>query len=91
MSQTLVETPGSPETQAFAILRFARAIELTDDQFFALCQQNRDLRLERKETLSSSHLLDLKPAATIAQLPDNFMFGRRTTGLAYSRRLAKSR
>lgn len=31
MSQTLVETPGSPETQAFAILRFAPAIELTDD------------------------------------------------------------
>lgn len=47
MSQTVVETPVSPETQAFAILRFAPAIELTDDQFFALCRQNRDLRLER--------------------------------------------
>ncbi len=47
MSQTLVETPGPPEAQPFAILRFAPAIELTDDQFFALCQQNRDLRLER--------------------------------------------
>lgn len=47
MGQTLVETPVSPETRAFAILRFAPAIELTDDRFFALCQQNRDLRLER--------------------------------------------
>lgn len=47
MSQTLVETPLSPAAQAFAILRLAPAIEMTDDQFFALCQQNRDLRLER--------------------------------------------
>src|SRR5438309_7178107 len=47
MSQTLVETPVSPTAQAFAILRLAPAIEMTDDQFFALCQQNRDLRLER--------------------------------------------
>jgi Uma2 family endonuclease len=47
MSQTLVETPVSPAAQVFAILRLAPAIEMTDDQFFALCQQNRDLRLER--------------------------------------------
>jgi len=47
MSQTLVETPVPPAAQAFAILRLAPAIEMTDDQFFALCQQNRDLRLER--------------------------------------------
>jgi len=47
MSQTLVETPVSPPAQAFAILRLAPAIAMTDDQFFALCQQNRDLRLER--------------------------------------------
>jgi len=47
MSQTLVETPVSPAAQAFAILRLAPAIAMTDDQFFALCEQNRDLRLER--------------------------------------------
>ncbi|MEK6287881.1 MAG: Uma2 family endonuclease [Acidobacteriota bacterium] len=47
MSQTLVETPVSPSAQVFAVLRLAPAIEMTDDQFFALCQLNRDLRLER--------------------------------------------
>lgn len=47
MSQTIVETPVSPAAQAFAILRLAPAIEMTNDEFFALCQQNRDLRLER--------------------------------------------
>ena len=47
MSQTLVETLVPPTAQVFAILRLAPAIEMTDDQFFALCQQNRDLRLER--------------------------------------------
>src|SRR5713101_3205430 len=47
MSQTPVETLVPPTAQAFAILRLAPAIEMTDDQFFALCQQNRDLRLER--------------------------------------------
>jgi Uma2 family endonuclease len=47
MSQTLVETLVPPTARVFAILRLAPAIEMTDDQFFALCQQNRDLRLER--------------------------------------------
>lgn len=45
MSQTLVETPAA--VQPFAILRLRPAVELTDDQFFELCQLNRDLRLER--------------------------------------------
>lgn len=44
MSQVLTE----PQThQAFATIRLRPAIELTDEQFFALCQLNRDLRLER--------------------------------------------
>ena len=47
MSHTLVETSAAPPTEAFAILRLRPAIELTDDQFFELCQINRDLRLER--------------------------------------------
>ena len=47
MSQTLVESPSTPATGAFAILRLRPAVELTDDQFFELCQLNRDLRLER--------------------------------------------
>jgi hypothetical protein len=66
MSQTVVETPVSPETQAFAILRFAPAIELTDDQFFALCRQNRDLRLERtaQGDLIVMPPTGFKPAAT---------------------------
>ena len=46
MSQTPVET-GAPALQPFAILRLRPAVELTDDQFFELCQLNRDLRLER--------------------------------------------
>ena len=45
MSQKLVET--TTTVQPFAILRLRPAVELTDDQFFELCQLNRDLRLER--------------------------------------------
>lgn len=47
MSQTLVETTPVPVIGAFAVLRLRPAVELTDDQFFELCQLNRDLRLER--------------------------------------------
>lgn len=49
MNQTLVESPSTPASGAFAILRLRPAVELTDDQFFELCQLNRDLRLERNE------------------------------------------
>lgn len=47
MSQTVVETSAATAGQAFAILRLEPAVEITDDQFFELCQLNRDLRLER--------------------------------------------
>lgn len=47
MSQTVVETPAAPAAQPVAILRLQPALEMTDDQFFELCQINRDLRLER--------------------------------------------
>src|SRR5437899_2606945 len=47
MSQTLVETTTSPAAEPFAVLRMRPAIELTHDQFFELCQINRELRLER--------------------------------------------
>ena len=44
MSQVLAE----PQTsQAYITLRLKPAIKMTDDEFFALCQLNRDLRLER--------------------------------------------
>ena len=44
MSQVLAE----PQTsQAHITLRLKPAIKMTDDEFFALCQLNRDLRLER--------------------------------------------
>jgi Uma2 family endonuclease len=44
MSQVLVD----PQVSAvYVTLRLRPAIELTDDEFFALCQLNRDLRLER--------------------------------------------
>ena len=44
MSQVLVE----PQiTTGYITLRIRPAIDLTDDEFFALCQLNRDLRLER--------------------------------------------
>ncbi|HMG76687.1 MAG TPA: Uma2 family endonuclease [Pyrinomonadaceae bacterium] len=44
MSQVLTEPQVS---QAYVTLRLHPAIELTDDEFFALCQLNRDLRFER--------------------------------------------
>jgi Uma2 family endonuclease len=44
MSQVLTEPQVS---QAYVTLRLHPAIELTDDEFFALCQINSDLRLER--------------------------------------------
>ena len=44
MSQVLAEPQVS---QAYVTLRLHPAIELTDDEFFALCQLNRDLRFER--------------------------------------------
>ncbi len=44
MSQVLVEPRVS---EAYVTLHLRPAIELTDDEFFALCQLNRDLRLER--------------------------------------------
>lgn len=44
MSQVLAE----PQvTTGYITLRIRPAIDLTDDEFFALCQLNRDLRLER--------------------------------------------
>lgn len=49
MSQTLLEPPIVEPTQPEppVILHLRPAVELTDDEFFALCAINRDLRLER--------------------------------------------
>jgi Uma2 family endonuclease len=47
MSQTLVEVSAAPVAQPFAVLRMRPAVELSHDQFFELCQINRELRLER--------------------------------------------
>ncbi len=44
MSQVLTEPQVSLDR---VTLRIRPAIELTDDEFFALCQLNRDLRFER--------------------------------------------
>lgn len=44
MSQAIIELP---KLESLVTLRLRPAIELTDDQFFALCQINRDLLLER--------------------------------------------
>src|SRR5258706_2060307 len=44
MSQVLAEPQVS---QTHITLRLSPAIEITDDEFFALCQLNRDLRFER--------------------------------------------
>jgi len=44
MSQVLVEPQLS---QTYITLRLSPAIEITDDEFFAFCQLNRDLRFER--------------------------------------------
>ena len=44
MSQVLAEPQVS---SPYVTLRLSPVIELTDDEFFALCQLNRDLRLER--------------------------------------------
>ena len=44
MSQVLAEPQVS---QTYITLRLSPAIEMTDDEFFALCQLNRDLRFER--------------------------------------------
>lgn len=44
MSQVLAEPQVSP---AYITLRLRPIIEMNDDEFFALCQLNRDLRLER--------------------------------------------
>jgi Uma2 family endonuclease len=45
MSQVLTEPQISPS--GYVTLHVSPAIELSDDQFFALCQINRDLRFER--------------------------------------------
>jgi len=49
MSQVLLEPPIVEPTQPEppVILHLRPAVELTDDEFFALCAINRDLRLER--------------------------------------------
>ena len=49
MSQALLEPPlvEPPEAEPPLMLHLRPAVELTDDQFFALCAINRDLRLER--------------------------------------------
>jgi Uma2 family endonuclease len=49
MSQTLLEPPIVEPTQPEppVILHLRPAVELTDDDFFALCAINRDLQLER--------------------------------------------
>src|SRR2546423_9710225 len=44
MSQVLAEPKVS---QTYLTLRLSPAIEITDDEFFAFCQLNRDLRFER--------------------------------------------
>lgn len=44
MSQVLAEPQVS---QTYITLRLSPAIEMTDDEFFAFCQLNRDLRFER--------------------------------------------
>ena len=44
MSQVLAEPQVS---SPYVTLRLSPVIEMTDDDFFALCQLNRDLRLER--------------------------------------------
>ena len=44
MSQVLIEPQIS---DAYVTLRIRPALELTDEEFFALCQLNRDLRFER--------------------------------------------
>jgi Uma2 family endonuclease len=49
MSQVLLEPPmvGPAQPEPPVILHLRPAVELTDDEFFALCAINRDLRLER--------------------------------------------
>jgi Uma2 family endonuclease len=49
MIQALLEPPSVEPAQpdATVILHLRPAVELTDDEFFALCAINRDLRLER--------------------------------------------
>src|SRR6267143_4826828 len=49
MSQALVEPPlvEPPKPEPQLKLHLRPAVELTDEQFFALCAINRDLRLER--------------------------------------------
>jgi Uma2 family endonuclease len=42
-------------------VQFAPAVEMTDEQFFQLCQQNRDLRLERT---SKGELIVMAPASS---------------------------
>src|SRR5436309_3491722 len=45
MSQAILEPP--LPTSLWTVIHLSPALELTDDQFFAICQLNRDLRLER--------------------------------------------
>ena len=49
MSQALLEPPliEPPGAEPPLMLHLRPVVELTDDQFFALCAINRDLRLER--------------------------------------------
>ncbi|MCU1264231.1 MAG: hypothetical protein JWM21_549 [Acidobacteria bacterium] len=48
MSQALFEPIVEPaQTESSVILHLRPAVDLTDDEFFALCAINRDLRLER--------------------------------------------
>src|SRR5713226_7174963 len=49
MSQAILEPPltETPTSVSRLTLHLRPAVELTDDQFFHLCQINRDLRLER--------------------------------------------
>ncbi len=45
MSQAILEPPA--RTSQWTVIHLRPALELTDDQFFTICQLNRDLRLER--------------------------------------------
>ena len=54
-----VVAPETESSEAYLTLRMNPAIKLTDDQFFELCQINRDLRLERT---SKGDIIIMAPA-----------------------------
>jgi Uma2 family endonuclease len=82
MSQVLTEPQIS---LGHVTLRIRPAIEMTDDEFFALCQLNRDLRFERT---SEGDIIIMPPTGGATGIRNSSITGRSFPGCRLDTALA---